>query len=48
MILTDKELSLAYNALDFLVDQVTDGLKDTEAVEDFKDEIELINKLYNR
>ena len=48
MKLTEKELSLAYNALEFLIDQVTDGMKDLEAVENFKDEIVLIDKLYER
>ena len=45
MELTNKELHLCYQALFFLVDQVTDGLK--EHVEDYQDEIVLMNKLYN-
>ena len=46
MILTEKELHLCYQALFFEVDQVTDGLK--EHVEDYQDEIVLLNKLYYR
>ena len=46
MILTEKELHLCYQALFFEVDQVTDGLK--ENVEDYQDEIVLLNKIYYR
>ena len=46
MQLTDKELHLCYQALFFEVDQVTDGLK--ENVEDYQDEIVLLNKIYYR
>ncbi len=46
MKLTEQELHLCYQALYFEVDQVTDGLK--EHVEDYHDEIVLMNKIYNR
>jgi len=46
MQLTEKELHLCYQALFFEVDQVTDGLK--ENVEDYQDEIVLLNKIYYR
>ena len=46
MNLTDEELHLCYQALYFEVDQVTDGLK--EHVEDYQDEIVLMNKIYYR
>ena len=46
MQLTEKELHLCYQALFFGVDQVTDGLK--EHVEDYQDEIVLLNKIYYR
>ena len=46
MQLTEKELHLCYQALFFEVDQVTDGLK--EHVEDYRDEIVLLNKIYYR
>ena len=46
MQLSEKELHLCYQALFFEVDQVTDGLK--EHVEDYQDEIVLLNKLYYR
>jgi hypothetical protein len=46
MQLSEKELHLCYQALFFEVDQVTDGLK--EHVEDYQDEIVLLNKIYYR
>ena len=46
MNLTDKELLVCYQALFIEVDQVTDGLK--EHVEDYQDEIVLMNKIYYR
>ena len=45
MELTDKELHLCYQSLLFEVMQVTNDL--SEHVEDYQDEIVLMNKLYN-
>lgn len=45
MQLTDKELHLCYQSLLFEVMQVTNDL--TEHVEDYQDELVLIDKLYN-
>ncbi len=45
MKLTNKELHLCYQSLMFEVMQVTNDL--TENVEDYQDEIVLMNKLYN-
>ena len=45
MELTNKELHLCYQSLMFEVMQVTNDL--TEHVEDYQDEIVLMNKLYN-
>ena len=44
MELTNKELHLCYQSLMFEVMQVTNDL--TEHVEDYQDEIVLMNKLY--
>ena len=46
MNLTEREMYLCYQSLYFEIDQVTDGLK--EHVEDYRDEIELMEKIYNR
>lgn len=46
MNLTEREIYLCYQSLYFEIDQVTDGLK--EHVEDYRDEIELMEKIYNR
>ena len=46
MILTEEELHLCYQALYFEVDQVTDGLRIN--VDDYHDEIVLMNKIYYR
>ena len=45
MELTDKELHLCYQSLLFEVMQVTNDL--SEHVEDYQDEIVLMNKIYN-
>ncbi len=45
MKLTNKELHLCYQSLLFEVMQVTNDL--TEHVEDYQDELVLIDKLYN-
>lgn len=45
MQLTDKELHLCYQSLLFEVMQVTNDL--SEHVEDYQDEIVLMNKIYN-
>ena len=45
MKLTIDELHLCYQALRFMVDQVTDDL--TENTEDWEDEIKLIKKIAN-
>ena len=45
MQLTDKELHLSYQSLMFEVMQVTNDI--TEHVEDYQDEIVLMNKIYN-
>jgi hypothetical protein len=45
MKLTDEELHLCYQSLIFEVMQVTNDL--TEHMEDYQDEIALMDKLYN-
>ena len=46
MNLTNEEIKMLYCALEFMLESVTDDFQDEEAMEVFKEEEELLNRIY--
>ena len=46
MELTDREIKILYDGLEFMLESVTNDFKDEEMVELYKDDRELLDKIY--
>ena len=46
MKLTNKEIRLLYSALEFMLESVTDDFQDEEMMEVYKEDKELLDKIY--
>ena len=46
MNLTNKEIKILYCALEFMLESVTDDFQDEEVMEVYKEEEELLDKIY--
>ena len=46
MNLTNEEIKMLYCALEFMLESVTDDFQDEEVMEVFKEEEELLNRIY--